>query len=161
MNIIPSFRTKLDRSSFFPSTNLLCNNLTVNIQESSSLSEFKHCLTNNDTKVSYSYYYSGQRMEQIIHCRLRLEMSDLHFDLFNRHLTVNQSCACSHPFETAEHFLLLCPNYHDIRRDTFIQIEDNYLHIQILLFGNQSHGTHQNEFIFKKGHECIQRTRRF
>ena len=29
-----------------------------------------------------------------------------------------------------------------------MQIEDNYLDIQILLFGNRSLGTHQNEFIF-------------
>ena len=152
--------TELYRNSFFPSTTLLWNNLPVNIQESSSLSEFKRYLTNNDTKVP-SYYYSGQRMEQIIHCRLRLQMSDLNFDLFNRHLTENQSCACGHPFETAEHFLLLCPNYHDIRKDTLMQIEDNYLDIQILLFGNRSLGTHQNEFIFKKVHEFIRRTRRF
>ena len=67
--IIPSFRTELYRNSFFPSTTLLWNNLPVNIQESSSLSEFKRYLTNNDTMVP-SYYYSGQRMEQIIHCRL-------------------------------------------------------------------------------------------
>ena len=82
-------------------------------------------------------------------------MSDLNFDLFNRHLTENQSCACCHPFETAERFLLLCPNYHDIQRDTLMQIEDNYLDIQILLFGNRLLGTHQSEFIFKKVHECI------
>ena len=145
--IIPSYRTELYRNSFFPSTTLLWNNLPVNIQESSSLSEFKRYLINNDTKVP-SYYYSGQRMEQIIHCRLRLQMSDLNFDLFNRHLTESQSCACGHPFETAEHFLLLCPNYHDIQRDTLMRTEDNYLEIQILLFGNRSLGTHQNEFIF-------------
>ena len=97
-----------------------------------------------------SYYYSDQRMEQIIHCRLRLQISDLNFDLFNRHLTENQSCAYGHQFETAEHFLLLCPHYHDIRRNTLMQIEDNYLDIQILLFGNRSLGTHQKESIFKK-----------
>ena len=158
--IIPSVRTELYRNSFFPSTTLLWNNLPINIQESSSLSEFKCYLTNNDTKVS-SYYYSGKRMEQIIHCRLRLQMSQLNFDLFNRHLTENQSCACGHPFETAEHYLLLCPNYHDIRRDTLMQIEDSYLDIQMLLFDNQSLGSHQNEFIFKKVHEFIRRTRRF
>ena len=147
MNVIPSFRIELYRNSFFPSTTLLWNNLPVNIQESSSLCEFKHYLTNNDTKVP-SYYNSGKRMEQIIHCRLRLEMSDLNFGLFNRHLTENQSCACGHPFETAEHFLLLCRNYYDIRRDKIMQIENTYSDIKISLFGNPSLGTHQNEFIF-------------
>ena len=111
--VIPSFRTKLYHNSFFPSTTLLWNNLLGNIQESSSLSEFKRYLTNNDTKVP-SYYNSGKRMEQIIHCRLRLQMNDLNFDLIE-----NQSCACGHPFETAEHFLLLCPNYHHIRRHNY------------------------------------------
>ena len=60
--IIPSFRIELYHNSFFPSTTLLWNNLPVNIQESSSLSEFKRYLTNN-TKVP-SYYYSGQRMNK-------------------------------------------------------------------------------------------------
>ena len=131
--IIPSFRTELYRNSFFPSTTLLWNNLPANIQESSSLSEFMRYLTNNDTKIP-SYYYFGKRMEQMIHCRLRLEMSDLDFDPFNRHLTENQSCACGHPFEPAEQFLLLCPNCHHIRKDTTIQIEDNYLDNQTSLF---------------------------
>ena len=81
--------------SFFPSTTLLWNNLPVNIQESSSLSEFKRYLTNNDAKVP-SYYYSGQRTEQIIHCRLRLQMGDLNFDLnFNQHLKTKTSHALS------------------------------------------------------------------
>ena len=160
MNVIPSFRIELYRNSFFPSTTLLWNNLPVNIQESSSLSEFKRYLTNNDNKIP-SYYNSGKRMEQIIPCRLRLEMSDINWDLFNRHLTENQTCACGHPFGTAEHFLLLCPNYYDIRRDTIMQIENKYSDIQISLFGNPSLGTHQNEFIFLKIHEFIRRTRRF
>ena len=66
--IIPSFRTELYRNSFFPSTTLLWNNLPVNIQESSSLSEFKRNLTNGETKVP-GHYHSGKRMAQIIHCR--------------------------------------------------------------------------------------------
>ena len=119
-------------------------------------------LLSNKIRPIFSFWMKVyERNQQIIHCRLRLQMSDLNFDLFNRHLTENQSCACGHPFETAEHFLLLCPNYHDIRRDTLMPIEDNYLDIQILLFGNRSLGTHQNEFIFKKVHEFIRRTRRF
>ena len=84
--IIPPFRTELYRNSFFPFTTLLWNNLPVNIQESSSLSEFKRYLTMNDSNVP-NYYYLGKRTEQIIHCRLLLEMSDLNLDLFSRHLT--------------------------------------------------------------------------
>ena len=81
-------------------------------------------------------------MEQIIHSRVRTEMSDLNFDLFNLHLTDNQSYACSHPFETVEHFLLFCPDYDHIRRDAIMHTEDNYLNIETLFSGNQSLRTH-------------------
>ena len=81
-------------------------------------------------------------MEQIIHSRVRTEMSDLNFDLFNLHLTDNQPYACSHPFETEEHFLLFCPDYDHIRRDAIMHIEDNYLNIETLFSGNQSLRTH-------------------
>ena len=47
-------------------------------------------------------------------------MSDLNFDLFSRHLIDNPSCACGHPFETAEHFLLFCPNNQNERINTII-----------------------------------------
>ena len=50
----------------------------------------------------------AKRIEQIVHCRLRLEMSDLYFGLFNRYLTDNPSRACGHPLEIAGH-LLYCP----------------------------------------------------
>ena len=40
----------------------------------------------NDNNVP-NYYYLGKRTEQIIYCGLRLEMGDLNFDLFRRHLT--------------------------------------------------------------------------
>ena len=44
----------------------------------SSLSELKRYLTMDDNVPSY---YLGKRIEQIIHCRLCLEMNDLNFDL--------------------------------------------------------------------------------
>ena len=64
--LITPFRTGPNRNSFFPSTTLLQNNLPVNIQESSSLSEFKRCLTVNDDNVP-NYYYFGKWPEQIIY----------------------------------------------------------------------------------------------
>ena len=73
--IIPPLQTELYRNSFFPSITHLWNNLPVNIQENSSVSELKRYLTINNNNVP-SYHYLGKRTEQIIHCRLRLEMSD-------------------------------------------------------------------------------------
>ena len=91
--IVPPFRTELYRNSFFPSTTLLY------FLASSSISEVRCCLTMNNGKVP-SYYYSGKRIGQIIHCRLR---RDLNFDLVSGHHTDNPLCACGHPLETAKH----------------------------------------------------------
>ena len=138
--------------------------MLVNIQESSSASEFKRYLTMNDKNVPnyYSnYYYLGKRTEQIIHCRLRVEMSDLNFDLFSRHLTDNPSCACGHPFETAEHFLLFCPNYQNECINTIRHLGNNYIEIHTLLFGDQSLGPLVNETVFENVQKYIRQTRRF
>ena len=142
------------------STTLLWNNLPVNIQESSSLSEFKRYLTMNDNNVP-NYHYLGKRTEHIIHCRLRLEMSDLIFDLFSRHLTDNPSCACGHPFETAKYFLLFCPNYQNERINTIRHVENNYIDIQTWLFGDLSLGPRVNETVFENVQKYIRQTRRF
>ena len=108
-----------------------------------------------------NYYYLGKRTEQIISCRLRVEMSDLNFDLVSRHLTDNPSCACGHPFETAEHFLLFCPNYQNERINTISHLEDNYIDIHTLLFGDQSLGPRVNETVSENVQEYIRQTRRF
>ena len=114
----------------------------------------------NDKNVP-NYYYLGKGTEQIIHRRLRLEMSDLNFDLFSRHLTDNPSCACGHPLETAEHFLLFCPNYQNERMNTIRNLKDNYIHIHTLLFGDQSLGPRVNETVFENVQEYIRQIRRF
>ena len=117
-------------------------------------------MTINDNIVP-KYYYLGKRSEQITHGRLRLEMSDLNFDLFSRHFTYNPSCACGHPVETAEHFLLFCPNYQNERINTISHLEDNYIDIHTLLFGNQSLGPRVNKTVFETVQEYIRQTRRF
>ena len=111
----------------------------------------------NDKNVPNYYYYLGKMTEQIIRCRLRLEMSDLNFDLSSRH----PSCACGHPFETAEHFLLFCPNYQNERVNTIRNLKDNYIHIHTLLFGDQSLGPLVNETVFENVQEYIRQTRCF
>ena len=71
----------------------------------------------SDIKVP-AYYYFGERNAQVIHCRLRLEMSNLNSDLVKRHLSTDPKCSCSYFRETAERYLLHCPNYSNIRART-------------------------------------------
>ena len=114
----------------------------------------------NDNNVP-NYCYLDKKTELCIHCRLRLEMSDLNFDLLSRHLPDTPLCACGHLFETAEHFLLLCPNYQNERLDTIRHVEDNYTEIHILLFGDQSLGPRVKETVFENVQGYIRQTRHF
>ena len=76
-----NIKRRLSGNNFFPSTTTLWNNLPENI------------LSRNDTNPS-PFFHNGSRKAQIIHCKLRLGMSDLNQDPLNRHLKTNSSCDC-------------------------------------------------------------------
>ena len=107
---VTTCKTELYRNSFIPSTTAEWNSLPISVQQSTSLSVFKRSLSLSDSKVP-AYYYFGERNAQVIHCRLRLEMSNFNNDLVNRHLSTDPKCSCGYSRETAGHYLLHCPNY--------------------------------------------------
>ena len=155
-------KTELYRNSFFPSTTRLWNDLPDSMQTTTSLSAFKRFLSAPDHVVPpYYYYFSGCRNEQVIHCRLRLGMSNLNYDLFNRHLQGNRSCLCGFDFETAEHYLLHCPIYAHVRQTTINALPCIWTDIDTLLFGNPHLRCEDNEIIFSHVHDYISRSRRF
>ena len=71
---VPTHKTELFRNSFVPSTTSEWNSLPGDVQQTTSLSVFKRALCTTDSKVP-AYYYIGERSAQIIHCRLRLQLS--------------------------------------------------------------------------------------
>ena len=91
------------------------------MQQSTSLNVFKQSLSLSDSKVP-AYYYFEERSAQVIHCRLRLEMSNINNDLVNRNLSTDPKCSCVYSKETTEHYLLHCPNYSNIRARTILTI---------------------------------------
>ena len=153
-------RTELYRHSFFPSATKLWNNLPENIQTSRSFGEFKRYLRKDDTTPP-PYFYLGKRKEQILHCKLRLGMSDLNSDLFNRHLTESKSCQCGANKEDPHHYLLACPTYNQIRHETLSNLPPIALDAKTLLNGNRNYSLSFNNFIFSIVHEYILLTRRF
>ena len=153
-------RTELYRHSFFPSATRLWNNLPENIQSARSFGEFKRHLKKDDITPP-PYFYLGQRKEQIVHCRLRLGMSDLNFDLFNRHLSESKACHCGADKEDPHHYLLVCPSYNQTRQETLSNLPPIALHTKTLLNGNQCYSLPFNNFIFCIVHEYIKLTRRF
>ena len=158
---VPFCRLKTYKESFFPSTSLAWNALPDHIKQSETISQFKKYLNRNDITVP-TYYYSNNRKLEIIHCKLRLGISDLKADMFNRHLTDNKACECGSDNETAEHFLLTCPLYDNIRMDTINTIPDfNTLDVDCLTNGCRNGTTIANKQIFQKVHEYILQTKRF
>ena len=83
-----------------------------------------------------TWYYFGERSAHVIHCRLRLEMSNHNNDLVNRHLSADPKCSCGYSKETAEHYLLHCPNYSNIRARTILTLPSGQTDIRTLLYGN-------------------------
>ncbi|WP_294078466.1 hypothetical protein, partial [Thiolapillus sp.] len=145
--VIPPHKTDIYQKSFIPSTTMLWNSIPENIKQSTSISELKRYLSISDTTVP-PYYYKGKRKEQITHCRLRLEMSNLNYDLKKRHLTADPACTCGYPYETAEHYLLYCPKYTVIRKGTISTLHNSHTNIDTLLRGNSNLQQQENENIF-------------
>ena len=136
---VPRCRTELNlfRSSFFPSTTTLWNNLPENFKQSSSLSEFKRLISLSDKPVPH-HYYIGIRQAQIVHCRLRLGISNLKFDLVSRHLEEDPGCTCGYPKENAEHYLLFCPNYDTARTNTILTLQPKDILSRTILYGDST-----------------------
>ena len=162
-------KTELYRNSFIPSTTAEWNSLPISVQQSTSLSVFKRSLSLSDSKVP-AYYYFGERNAQVIHCRLRLEMSNLNNDLVNRHLSTDPKCSCGYSRERAEHYLLHCPNYEhyllhcpnylNIRAGTILTLHSNQSNIRTLLYGNLDLRLPENKHIFLTVHEFIKLSKR-
>ena len=125
---VTTCKTELYRNSFIPSTTAKWNSLPISVQQSTSLSVFKRSLSLSDSKVP-AYYYFEERTAQVIHCRLRLEMSNLNNDLVNRHLSTDPKCSCGYSRETAEHYLLHCPKYINIRARTILTLPSSQTNI--------------------------------
>ena len=156
----PHCKTELYRKSFIPATTSLWNSLPSHIQETVSISEFKRFLNSSSSKVP-PYYYYGERAEQVIHCRLRLQMSDLHCDLFHRHLRDDPLCSCGRVRETAEHYLLFCPVFETVRNTTIGTLPDHWKTVSSLLQGDPLLTINNNETIFKTVHAFIKQSKRF
>ena len=157
---VPAYRTETYRKSFFPSTTHLWNELPTYVKEFQSICQFKNYLRSEDLVIP-PYYYLGNRKDQIVHCRLRLNISDLNADLCRRHLRHDSSCSCHFPEENAEHFLLHCTNYTNQRAATLHSLPPQYKTTETLLSGNLALSVEENEIIFLTVQSFIKLSERF
>ena len=158
---VPRSRLELYKSSFFPSTTVLWNNLPDNIKQCDSVSALKRFLSITDSIVP-RYYYLANRLSEAIMCKMRLEMSDLQLDLYRRHLSNSTACACGFETEDAKHFLLHCPLFNHARNQTIALLpNDVKIDINILLFGSNIKTFSENSEILNTVSSFIQKSERF
>ena len=123
--------------------------------------QFKKYLNRNDRAIP-SYYYTNNRKSEIIHCKLRLGISDLKSDMFDRHISDNKNCECGYDEETVKHFLLDCPMYNDIRANTINTISNiDSLDVYTLTHGSRNITYLENKQMFQKVDDYILQTKRF
>ena len=156
----PRWTSELYHKSYFPSATSLWNQLPNNIQSLNSISAFKNYLVRDDPKVPL-FFYSGERIPQIQHCRLRLRMSNLNSDLFRRHLTDDKRCSCGYKDENAKHFLLDCPLHNNTRCLTLFNLPPLSRDCDTLLNGRHEFSLAFNTYIVLVVCEFITLSRRF
>ena len=79
-------------NSFLPSTTRIWNRLPDDTKNSPYVESLKHKLNNNITKPP-PYSFSGSRIGQIYHARIRLNCS-LRYHLFQKNIIDNPVCEC-------------------------------------------------------------------
>ena len=155
---VPRARTNLYNNSFIPLATREWNLLPPEAKNCNSLYSFKRFLNRNVTSI-LKYYYIGDRKSQISHTRLRLKCSSLNADLLKNHILDNDKCPCGQ-IENAEHFLLNCPIYTELRNKTIRKIALPY-NIETLLKGCPLYDDNVNGEIFLAVQNFIFKSNRF
>ena len=155
---VPRARTNLYNNSFIPLATREWNLLPLEVKNCNSLYSFKRFLNRNMKSIP-KYYYIGDRKSQILHTRLRLQCSSLNADLFKNHILDHDKCACGQ-IENAEHFLLNCPTYTELRNETIGKITMPY-NIETLLKGCPLYDDNVNGEIFLAVQNFIFKSNRF
>ena len=153
-----SARTQAHSTSFLPSTIRDWNSLSLQVRQSTSLPIFKRNLNLSLCKPSPLFNF-GSRKGQILHSRLRLGCSALNHDLHRRSLIESPMCQCG-ALETVDHFLLRCPNYHQLRLLYFAN-SPCPLTTSNLLYGNDRLTMDQNKSLIVEVQKFILASKRF
>ena len=151
-------RTNHYDNSFIPQATREWNLLPNEARNCTSINAFKSFLDQNMKRVP-NHFYVGNRKAQILHTRLRLHCNSLNSYLFNNHITDNNTCLCG-DVENAEHYLLKCVNYTDIRNNTIGSLTIPY-NIETLLKGCNLYSEADNRDIFLAVQNFILKSNRF
>ena len=119
--------------------------------------------TVNIFKVNFlklPYYFSGSRLGQIYHARIRLNCS-LRYHLFQKNIIDNPVCECDEIANTS-HFLLHCNLYGQLRHALLDRVS-TYCQptVNVFLYGNPDLTDVENAELFSAVQDYILKTKRF
>ena len=116
---------------------------------------------NNNISLPPSYYFTGKRLGQIYHARLRTKCRSLRHHLFSINIIECPRCICG-SLEDIHHYLLVCYQYTNIRRELLTTVSGicNPT-LNVLLYGDPSLSLEQNKYIVKIVQDFILKSNRF
>jgi hypothetical protein len=163
----PFCKLSIYSRSFFPNAIKLWNALPLETRSLPTLLSFKRELNPKNYRVPIYYY--GERWPGVHHARLRMECSNLNYDLWNRlHVRDDKSCACGWFRENSIHYVCYCPRF--VKERNAMIIELNKLGItsqggvpdhDLLLYGKREINVKLMKSIFQIMHNYISATKRF
>ena len=152
--------SRLYYTPFLPSAVRDWNKLPEQTRNSPSLKIFKNSLISN-LIIPPRHYNTGKRLGQIYHARLRTACSPLRQRLHSKNVVDSPYCTCG-DIEDTHHFLFVCHQFTDLRRDLINSVSDICQpYLNVLLFGDISLTVDQNKQIFKAVQEFIIKAKRF
>lgn len=157
-------RTELFSNSFIPSSITSWNNLSPEVKNLNTISQFKNALKRTIFKTNQipKHFLLGNRFLSVMHARLRNGCSNLNNDLFMNHLQVFKHCSCGFHTEDTDHFLFQCPLYTNARIQMFRSLQQFHpLNKNLLLFGSSNLNDNDNLIVFNAVQAYIKSSNRF
>ena len=153
-------RTSLYHNSCIPSFVRLWNLQPDNIRLSPSIQALKYSLKSNISSKPF-YYYTGSRLGQILHSRLRMQCSSLNQHLYRKNIVDSPNCICGLT-EYTTHYSFHCPRYtaQRLMYINSISVPIN-LTTELLLFGSPKLAPNQNVELFLAIQTFVIRSKRF
>ena len=111
---LPPNRLSSFKNSFFPSTIRRWNRIPEEVKHVKCIRSFKQAITQFFHLTKPPLYYSlGHKIDNILHTRLRLDLSDLNAHLYkiNSPQVDSPNCSCESIPETVKHHLFFYPHY--------------------------------------------------
>ena len=173
-NDIPFIRVNHNyfKNSFFPSSIIEWNKLSLEIRNSHNLNIFKKCLLRIVRPNASSIFNVHNKKGLKFLSRLSVGLSHLQEHKFKHGFldSLNPICECGDGIETTSHFFLHCQRFYYQRTTLFNEIRnvdsslilknDSDL-VQILLFGNSNFSICDNTLILNASINFIIKSERF